>query len=228
MKTHMKRLAAPRTWPIKRKGPGIRFIARPLPGPHSMQESMPLVVILKEILKIAKTTREINAVLQSGKIFVDGVVRKEKYFPVGLMDSLSLDNEHYRILINTKGQLYLKKITKEQTNLKPHKIIDKTILKGGKIQLNLFDGKNILVKENSYKVGDTLIMTKNEIKKHLKFGKGSYVYLTGGYHIGKCGAIDEILVFPGSEPTRVIIKDGENRMEGLKKYAFVVEESFVK
>ena len=228
MKTHMKRLASPRTWPIKRKGPRMRFVARPFPGPHSFQEAMPLSVILKELLKVAKTTREVNAILSTGKVLVDGAVIKEKYFPVGLMDALTVGEDNYRILLNTKGKLYLKKITKEQTALKPRRIINKTILPGGKIQLNLFDGSNILVKEDSYKVGDTLIMSKDGMKKHIKFGKGAYVYLIGGHHIGKCGIVDEILVFPGSEPTRVIIKDGANRMEGLKKYAFVVEESLVK
>lgn len=228
MKTHMRRLAAPRTWPIRRKGPRIRFITRPLAGPHTFNEAMPISVILTEILKVARTAREAKNILNSGKILVDGVVRKETAYPVGLMDSLSVGNEHYRMLLNTKGKLNLNKITKDQAALKPHRIINKTVLKGKKIQLNLFDGRNLIVKDDSYKVGDTLIISNNQIKKHLKFGKGSYVYLIGGHHIGKCGTVEEILVFPGSEPTRVIIKDGENRMEGLKSYAFVVEESFIK
>lgn len=228
MKTHMKRLASPRTWPIRRKGYGTRFVTRPFPGQHTFDHAMPISLVLTEVLKLAETAREARSIIKAGKVMVDGIVRRDVASQVGLMDSLSLGDEHFRVLLNTHGKLYFKKITKDQASLKPHSIANKTILRGGKVQLNLFDGKNLIVKEDLYKVGDTLIIANNQIKKHLKFGKGSYVYLIGGYHIGKCGTVEEILVFPGSEPTRVIIKDGENRMEGLKKYAFVVEESLVK
>lgn len=228
MKTHMKRLASPRTWPIKRKGYGTRFVTRPFPGPHSFEHSMPIALVLTEVLKLANSAREARSIIKAGKVMIDGVVRKDVASQVGLMDSFSLGDEHFRVLLNTHGKLYFKKITKEQASLKPHRIINKTTLKGKKVQLNLFDGKNLIVKEDSYKVGDTLIISNNQIKKHLKFGKGSYIYLIGGYHVGKCGTVEEVVVFPGSEPTRVIVKDGENRMEGLKQYAFVVEESLVR
>ena len=42
-KEHLKRVAAPRTWPITRKT--SKWVAKPSPGPHSQEHGMPLVVV---------------------------------------------------------------------------------------------------------------------------------------------------------------------------------------
>ena len=55
VKSHLKRIAAPRTWDIDRKT--TKFIARPKPGQHTLQLGMPLAVLLKEILKKMKTNK---------------------------------------------------------------------------------------------------------------------------------------------------------------------------
>jgi len=224
--THMKRLSTPKTWPIKRKG--LTFIIRPNPGPHTLRESMSISTILTEVLGLAQNRREAEHILNSGKVLVDGVTRKEKKFPVGLMDSLTVGDAHFRALLNTKGKIYFKTIKKDEVDVKPCKIINKTSIKGGKTQLNLFDGRNMLVKETKYKPGDTVLISKKEVKKHLKFEKGATVYMTGGRHIGGVGVVEEIIEAPGSLPTRIIIKSGKEKIEGLKRHAFVVEESIVK
>ena len=56
-KDHIKRLAAHKTWPIKRNG--TEFVTKSSPGPHSMDKGIPFGVLLKEILKYSNTTREI-------------------------------------------------------------------------------------------------------------------------------------------------------------------------
>ena len=58
----------------------------------------------------------------------------------------------YRILISPKNKLYAKET--KQANIRIARIEDKTILKGGKIQLNMADGTNILLKKDAYKTGD--------------------------------------------------------------------------
>ena len=53
IKKHQKRLTAPKTWPIKRKG--IKFITRPNPG-KKFEYSISLNTVLKDFIKKTNTT----------------------------------------------------------------------------------------------------------------------------------------------------------------------------
>ena len=219
-KEHLKRLAAPKTWHIKRKG--LKFITKPKAGPHSLEAGIPISILLKDILHYGSTTREVKKILSASEIKIDGKVRKDFRFPVGIFDTIEITsiNEHFRIILNKKGKLDLIKIKKEDASLKPCKIIGKTMVRG-KLQLNLFDGKNILVESNAYKVGDTalLILPENKISKHLKLNKSSTIFLTGGKHIGEIGNVEDIV------EDKVIYKDNNgNLIQTSKKYAFVIED----
>ena len=217
---HLSRLAAPKTWEIKRKG--IKFITKPVPGPHKMEAGMPLGVLLKEVLKYASSTREVKNILNSNEIKIDGISRKDFRFSVGLFDTIefTLMNEYFRIVLNTKGKLSLVKIKKEELSLKPCKIIGKTMVRG-KLQLNLYDGKNVLGENKSYNVGDTVIieLPGQKISRHLKLDKKTTIFLTGGKHIGEVGKVEDIV------SNKIIYKDGNNNLiETLKEYAFVIGE----
>lgn len=224
MSKHISRLAAPKSWPIKRKG--IKFVTKPSPGPHKLKESIPLNLILRNLLGYVETTREAKKILNSGKVLVDKVVRKDHKFPVGVMDIIKIPsiNEYYRVLYNKKGKFILHKINKQEAEIKPEKIIGKTILKKNKTQLNLYDGKNIIIKEDKYKVGDSIIIIKDEIKKHLKLEKDALIYLIGGKHISLIGTLKEIHRLQNS-PDRISFKVDNKTFETLKKYAFVIDSS---
>ena len=220
-KYHLKRLAAPKIWQIKRKG--INFITKPAPGPHSLDAGMPLNLLLKEVLNYAGTTREVKKILNTNKIKVDGIARKDFRFPVGIFDTIEFTsiNEYFRIILNKKGKINLIRIKKEESSIKPCKIIGKTMV-NGKLQLNLFDGKNLIVDNNSYKVGDTLMLTlpEQKISKHLKLDKKATIFLTGGKHTGEIGNVEDIV------EDKVIYKDQKgNLVETLKEYAFVVGDT---
>lgn len=216
---HLKRLSAPKTWRIKRKS--AKFIIKPSPGPHSLETGLPLGILLKDILNYANTTSEVKKILNTSEIKIDGKIRKDFRFPVGIFDTIEFTNinEDFRILLNRKGKLDLIKIGKDEALLKPCKIIGKTMTRG-KLQLNLFDGKNILVDSNNYKVGDTVILSlpHQKIEKHLKLDKKSTIFLTSGKHIGEIGNVE------GIAKDKVIYKNQNgNLVETLKRYAFVVE-----
>lgn len=217
-KDHLKRLAAPKTWQIDRKG--AKFIVKPVPGPHKLELSLPLGVVLKEILRQANTTKEVKKILNSNEIKVDGIIRRDFRFPLGIFDTLEFTNvnEQYRAILNRKGGIDIIKISKEESSIKPCKIVGKTMVKG-KLQLNLYDGRTIMVDKNSYKVGDTIVLSlaDKKIIKHLKLEKASTIILTGGKHIGETGNVDDII------ENRIIYKDEKNEIiETLKGYAFVV------
>ena len=220
-KDHLKRLAAPKTWNVKRKV--LKFITKSTPGPHSLEEGMPLSILLKEILNYADTTKEVKKILNTNEIKIDGKARKDFRFPVGLFDTIEFANinEYFRVILNRKAKLSLIKIKKDEISFKPCKIIGKVTIKG-KQQLNLFDGKNILADNNSYKVGDTLLLSlpEQKISKHFKLGKKSTIFLTGGKHIGEVGAVEDIV------EDKVIYKDHKGDLiETSKKYAFVIGDN---
>lgn len=226
---HYKRLNLPKTHPKTRKK-GIVFITRPAPGPHKLKECISLNFVIKDFLKYTKTTKETKKLLNAGKILVDNKIRKDNKFPIGFMDIISIPtlNEDYRVVYDQKGKLDLIKIKKEEAKNKACKIINKTILKKGKLQLNLYDGKNILVTKDNYKAGDTIIIQDNKIIKHIKFEKNAFVFLTAGKHIGTTGTIEEIKKAPGSTKDTIVIKQDSTKIETLKDYAFIIDKSMIK
>lgn len=192
-KKHLKTLTAPVTWPIKRKGQ--KFVIRPKPG-KLFSISMPLAIYLKNVLKYCKTLKEVKTILNDKEIIVDGKRRKDPKYLLGLMDVLSIPiaDEYYRVLLNKSKKLVLNKISKEESQFKISKIIGKTKLKKDNLQINLYDGKNLLVKEDKFSVGDSIKITlpDNKIKNTFKFEKGSYVFIIGGSKVGEHGTIVSI------------------------------------
>ncbi len=190
---HLSRLAAPKTWKIKRKG--IKWISRPLPGTHSIDRSIPLNLVFINLLNYARTNKEVKHILNNQEIFVDGVRRKNPRFAIGVMDVLAIPKleQYFRVLLTRKGKLRLLPIEEKEANLKLCRIKNKRAIKN-KIQLNLGDGRNILTEKDEFKVRDTVVIEvpSQKIKEVLKLEKGNLVYLTRGKHVGDVGIVEAI------------------------------------
>ena len=65
-KNHLKRLAAPKSWNIKRKA--NVYVTRPRPGAHSMQESIPFTSFCKDLSNIAQTTKQVKYILNEKRV----------------------------------------------------------------------------------------------------------------------------------------------------------------
>lgn len=222
-KNHLFRLNVPKTWPIKKKE--HKFIMKSMPGPHSLQTSMPLAVLLKELSSYANTTKEAKNILHNRKIKINGIVRTNPRFAVGIMDTLSIEDikQHYRVILNKYNKFELMPIDEKEAKLKPYKIVGKTLLKKGKVQLNLFDGTNLLVDKDIYKVGDTLVLdTSKKIKNHLKFEKGALIYIMVGNKTSTIGKLEEIKKFKDLQPVNIVLKTKDGLVETRKEYAFVI------
>ncbi len=222
---HLKSLSAPKTWPIERKK--HVFVTKANPGPHTKENALPFIVVVRDMLKIVHTTHEAKKIITAGKVLVNNRIRKETKYPVGMLDSISIpgSNEYYRVLFNAQGKFITKKISPEQAKEKYVKIQNKTTLKGKRTQLNFLDGSNMLIDKDNYKVGDTLLLQEGKVK-HLKFEKGAWVYIVAGKHIGKKGRLEEVLTFKGSQPDRVVLKQENEKIDTLREFAFVVDEGF--
>jgi small subunit ribosomal protein S4e len=223
VKQHLLRLAAPSTWPISRKL--IRFVLRPRPGAHSFDSGIPISIILRNLLSIADTTKEVQYILNNKSILIDGKRVKDKNYQVGLMDVISIPDikKNYRVLINKKNKIYLKEIDDNEAKYKICRIVGKIALKENKIQLNLHDAKNTISKEKC-KVGDSVVFEFGKgITKKLEFKEGSIVYLISGKHVGEFGSLVKVIETKRRRD-EIIIKSGNQEIRTAKRYAFVVGE----
>ena len=188
--SHMKRLTMPRSWPLPRKS--TIWVQKPNPCGHSIEHCMPLGVILRDILGVAQTRREAKRIAHSNLIKVDGSIEYDSARGVGLMDVLTVGEDNYRCILDTNGKLRYRSIPAKQASTKTCRVTGKNTIKGGKTQVHLHDGRNMVFDENpEYKTGDSLVISlpEQEIKAHHKFEEGSTAYLTGGSHIGEPATI---------------------------------------
>jgi small subunit ribosomal protein S4e len=211
MSKDMKRITAPRSWPVPRKT--NVWIAKPSPGSHGIEESMPLVVVLRDILGVADTAKEVKRILRNRDVLVDGRVVSDYEFPVGLMDVVSMPkmNQHYRMLLDRHGKFRLVQVLEGKQNWKLCRIEGKTTVPGGKTQLNLHDGRNVLVPKDSYTVGDVvkLEVPSQKILDTYKLAKGSTALITSGSNVGQLEVIEEYIVQRTSAPNLVKFRDGK-------------------
>ncbi len=213
----LKRLNAPASWPIQRKTK--KYIITPNPGPHRRKQSLPLGIIIRDMLGYARTHSEAQQILMTGVVAVNGVVRKNIRFPVGIMDIVSLGTNHYRVL--KKKRLYLL-LDNENKDTKLCRIEDKTALGKDVVQLNLHNGENIRVTKDTYATGDVLVMdAHNTIKRVIPFKKGSLALIIDGTNAGAVGTIREIVVTKGSQPNIVHVTT-ERDIPIRKDYVFVI------
>ncbi|MBS3166127.1 30S ribosomal protein S4e [Candidatus Woesearchaeota archaeon] len=219
MKNHLKRIASPKTWIIDRKQ--NVFILRPNAGGHPLEQGMALGVVLRDLLNLASTMHEIHGLLQLKEVLVDGKRQKDHRSMVGLFDVIAVPElkSYSRLVLDLKGRLVLAEIPASESNMKISKIVNKSALPGGKIQFNLYDGKNIISTQKA-KVGDSLVLglPKLEVKKVLPLQVGASVFLTKGKYGGSMGTLKEI---KGTQATYT--SNGQN-VETAKEYLFVVGE----
>lgn len=168
--------------PLPRKGTKYVCVAS-----HFQNKKMPLLFVLRDILKIARTRHEAKKICLDGNVYVNGKKRKDLKFPVGLRDIIKIGDKNYKIFIE-HGKYSLKE-TKEE-KFRTLKVIGKIILKGKKVQANLEDGTNLLVKE-SFNVGDSFVVSipENKLVKVLPLKEGSKVEVIKGKHLGLKGKV---------------------------------------
>ncbi len=226
--SHLKRLAIPRSWPLPRKT--TIWVTRPRAGAHNLERSMPVAIVIRDVLGMARTTREVRRILHNGLCKVDGRVVKDTRRGVGLMDVLTLGENNYRCVLDTNGRLRYRLITAKEAAWKVCRIEGKTTVKGGKTQVHLHDGRNIIVDDaTEHKSGDSLKigLPEQKVIKHIKFGEGTRCMLVGGTHIGKLADVSNYIVKRSSMPNEVefagfsttannVFTVGSNSLPGLE------------
>ncbi len=226
MTRRLKRRAAPRTWPIPRKG--TKWVQRPSPGPHAQDQSIPLAVVLRDLLHLVASAREARIVVRSGAVRIDGKVATELDRGIGLMDTLSLAaplNAAYRVVNDRHGRLVLIAIPPTEAGVKISRVRFKHAVPKGKVEVTLHDGRNLLVAPSSpYRVGDSLKIEvpTQKVVDHLKLAPGALAYVAGGTHVGQLARVEKIEVRNSSQPNLVHFKEG---FSTIKEYVFVVGQT---
>lgn len=220
----LKRLLAPKFWKVPKKVK--KWVVSPRPGPHKKFECIPLQIIVRDVLKLTETGKEAKTIIKKGEILVDGKPRKDHAYPVGLMDSIAIPKikKYFRVLPSKKG-LGLKEISEKETNKKICRINNKTMIKKGRIQLNLHDGKSLLVEKDVYKTGDSVLIevSSQKIINHIKLEKGNVALITKGKNAGKIGKIEGTISKRSlAEPNKVVCKIDNKKFEIIKEFVFPV------
>jgi small subunit ribosomal protein S4e len=212
--TRVKRQLAPTFWDVKRKE--SQFILRVKPGPHSKERAYPLGIILRDILKVANTMRESEKIVNEGKVKVDGVIRRDINFSVGLMDVIELipTGQAYRFVPKDSKLLVPIIINENEKTLKLIKTTSKVMIKGNKLQYGFHDGKT-LISDRMMMVGDSCLvqLPKAEINSHIKFEQGAVVLITSGENAGNVGKVETIRDGIFSLPKRVVVSFADRSVE---------------
>ena len=210
MSDHMKRLAAPRSWPLKRKE--NVFTTKQRPGSHSVEESVPAALMLRDILKVCDTSREAKRIVGNRDLLVDGKPVRSVKAPVGIMDVVAIPamDLYYRVVLSDKGKIAVVPITEDEASWKL-----------AMIQINFHDGRNIILDKNQYKTGDVvkLAVPDQKIEEVYELKAGASVLIFKGAHAGKTAVVSEYIITKDAGANVVRFTDGS---ETVKANVFVI------
>jgi len=212
--SYLKRQQAPKNWPIPRKG--TAYVVKPKSG------AIPLLIVFRDMLKVLQNRKEMKKIIQDKLILVNNRIARDETNGVNLFDTISIipSKKYYRVELDERGKFNLEEIKESETNHKVSKIVDKKILKGKKMQLNLIDGNNFIsnIKCNP---GDSALISFREkkIEKCLPLIEGAKVAVFAGKHAGKKGVIEKI----SPEEKMVSLKTKDGNINALIKQIMVID-----
>lgn len=210
----LKRQMAPTYWGISRKDK--RFVVTSRPGPHPKKRCIPSAVLLRDTLGLVKTLREAKWAIYSGRVRVDGAVRKSLHHGAGLMDVVSLEGveNSYRLVPKKGALLHPRPIPESEADRKLCKVTSKSTIRGGRTQLGFHDGR-ALIADAEAKVGDTCVMRvpAQEILKVVPMEAGAAVLVTGGANAGSTGTVEALIDGTFSLPRRALVSLDGRKIE---------------
>lgn len=221
---HVKRYAASRALKLSRKT--HVWTMKPAPGPHSLENSIPLRLVVRDYLSMARTAKEADGAIANGAVLVDGKVRRAPDFPVGFFDVVTLPSlkRSYRVLLDHLGRLILSEIAPAEAATKLCKVVRKQNIKGKNVQLTLYDAKNVIGELVDYRVGDVvkLALPGQKIIERIPFEVGTIAMVTGGKNVSRVGRISEIKLIVGTQPNIVTLESNGEIFQAPEQYIFVL------
>jgi len=223
MSKHLKRLHAPRPLRLHRKE--RVWTIRAAPGPHPKSAAIPVGFLVRDYLHLCDTYREAKRLISSGEVLIDGIVRKDMQFPVGLMDIITIPTlkKHYRVFYDKRGKLAVVPIQSSEATWKLRRIEGKKILRGKRVQLQFHDGATMIVGKDTYQSGDVVKVhfEKKKIDTVYPREKGTISLIIGGSHIGELATLESVEQIKSSKPNVATMK-GDHSFITLQDYVFPI------
>jgi small subunit ribosomal protein S4e len=188
--SHLKRQKVPKNWPIPRKG--TAFVVKPS---SNMKTGIPILIVLRDMLKICQNRREVKRALHEKNILINEKISKDEKQSVTIGDIIGIvpEKKSYKLGLKNNGKFNIEEISEKEAGKKSVKVIGKKILKGKKIQLNLIDGRNFLTDLKCSTNDSVLIDFKeNKIEKCLALREKANALIFAGKHAGKKGIIEKL------------------------------------
>jgi small subunit ribosomal protein S4e len=220
----MKRLAAPKHWMLS-KMTGT-FAPKPRSGPHKTRECVPLMVILRDRLKYALSYRECLMIVKQRFIKVDGKIRRDHKFPIGMMDVITMErtDDKYRVVYDHKGRFSLVPIKAEDTKMKLCKVKNVRTETHRVPALCTHDGRTIRYPDPLIKVNDTVVLDleTNKIKDFVRFRVGNQAICTSGQNVGRVGEVIGIEKHPGGFDIVHLKDKADNTFTTRSRNVFII------
>ncbi|MBM3228765.1 hypothetical protein FJZ20_02700 [Candidatus Pacearchaeota archaeon] len=214
---HLKRQKAPKNWPIYRKG--TKYIVRPR---FDTSRGIPILIVLRDMLKVAQNRKEVKRALYERNILLNNYPLTDEKTNILLFDVITIvpSKKNYRLGLTEKGKIRIEEINEKEANRKIAKIINKTLLKGKRMQLNLSDGRNF-ISDIKCSTNDSVLINLKErkIEKCLPLKESVSLFVFAGKHSGKKGIIKKI----NSEKKTVEVEMDEKIISILIKQLMVIE-----
>ncbi len=215
--SHLKRQSMPKGWPIERKGK--TYVVKPN---FSVKEGIPTLIVLRDMLKLAQNRNEVKRIIHLKQVLVNEKPVTDEKNNILFYDTINIlpMKKHYRMELSENGKFYLQEIKESETTKKIAKIINKKILKGKKVQLNLNDGRNFL-SDIKCSMNDSAVVNLKEgkIEKCLPLKEKAKAVIFAGKHLGKKGEITKLNL----EEKTASVKIGEREINILINQLMVVE-----
>ena len=227
MSDHLKRLKAPDSWHITKKT--NKFITKTSAGPHNAN-ALPVAVWLRDRMGFARNMKEVKQILSQGDLIINGRPCRDPKMGIGTFDIVALPKikKYYRIQRDEHGRHASVDISADDAKIRLSKVKNKTIISGGRVQLNLRFGANVIA-DNTYKPEDTVVLSlepesRFKIIDHYPFAQGNVAMVIGGRHSGKVARIIEIIKTTGSVPNRVLLEDIETKgtFDTIAPYIYMI------
>lgn len=218
---YLKRQKVPKIWPTERKG--TKYVVR---ANSHLREGIPLLVVVRDMLKLAQNRKEVRKAIHSRQVLLNGrKIKDEKnaVLPFDLVSILSRDGKvarRHRLEFSENGKFVMVDFP-DEADRKVAKVTNKKILKGGKMQINLGDGRNV-ISDLKCSVNDSVVLDlkDNKIEKCLPLKEGSPVVIREGKYLGSKGTVKKI----NPENKIVVIDSGGREINVLIKQMMVVEK----
>jgi len=206
---HLKRLAAPRSWPLTRKT--NVWTTKTEAGPHGLEDGIPLLHVIRDQLGKCDTAREARRIIGNRQVLIDGKTAARYKRPVGLMDVISIPatKENYRMLLDRHHRLKPVKISSDQSTWKLARLEGTHTIKGGAFQLHTHDGRNIIQAKMQYRSGTSLKISlpDQKILHAYPLAADHLALITGGSHAGQIATIKTEKITRNPKPNIVSFKE---------------------